>query len=75
MPTVLMHTRPLDEKDKIVTGPGELGCPLIRVQIQWIQPVSAPGPDTVDTYRVCRVPRAVQERRRSVELVLSVRER
>ena len=27
----------------------------IGVQIQWIQCVSAPGPDTVDTYRACRV--------------------
>ena len=26
----------------------------ITVQIQWIQPVSASGPDTVDTYRTCR---------------------
>ena len=25
------------------------------VQIQWIQPVSASGTDTVDTYRTCRV--------------------
>ena len=25
------------------------------VQIQWIQVVSAPGPDTVDTYRTTRI--------------------
>ena len=29
--------------------------PLYLVQIQWIQVVSAPGPDTVDTYRTCRL--------------------
>ena len=28
--------------------------PLYLVQIQWIQVVSAPGPDTVDTYRTTR---------------------
>ena len=30
--------------------------PLYLDQIQWIRSVSALGPDTVDTYRPCRIP-------------------
>ena len=52
---------------RIVSAVSALGSDTVRyntyciycfwVQIQWIQPVSAsaPGPDTVDTYRTCRV--------------------
>ena len=36
MPTVLMHTRPLDEKEKIVTGP----------RVAWLPPYPESAEDT-----------------------------